>query len=77
MREVKSIRIFMRINAFIFRKATGTPEQFAKTMEMCRSNLLRYIKAMRNAGAPIKYCRIRQTYYYNRKGNFIFGFIEG
>jgi hypothetical protein len=76
MKEVKSVNIFKMINAVIKSGKTGTPEEFAKKLDMSLSNFKRYIYTMRKTGTPLFYSRKLKTYYYSEKGNFTFGFVK-
>ena len=61
---------------FIRRRATGTPDEFAKKMDLQKSTLMLYIKEMRTPGAKISYCKERQCYQYDDEGHFRFGFSK-
>ncbi|NRB64259.1 MAG: hypothetical protein HRU40_14750 [Saprospiraceae bacterium] len=45
-------------------KRTGTPKQFAQKIGVGTSQLYRLINELKLLGAPIGYCRSRQTYMY-------------
>ena len=55
---------FQRINDYIRRKATGTPDEFAKRLKLSRRTLYRHIDELKSLGAEISYCRNTQTFYY-------------
>ncbi|MEM9849829.1 MAG: DNA-binding protein [Bacteroidota bacterium] len=53
-----------RIDALIQRKATGCPKRFSSRLGISKASLHRYIEHLKDFGAPIAYCRTRETYYY-------------
>lgn len=53
-----------RFDGFIRRKGTGTPEDFAKKMNISRATLFRLLDYFRSLGAKIVYNKERRTYYY-------------
>lgn len=59
--QLKQIR---RIDTLIQRKGTGTPEELARRLEVSRATVFRYIQALRDMGAPVSYCKSRQSYVY-------------
>lgn len=61
---------FARIDNLIQRKATGKPVDFARRLDISESTLYEYLSVMKNFGAPIRYCSIRCTYYYEEDGKF-------
>jgi len=56
-------------------KATGTPEQFAEKMGMTPRHLSRYIRVMKELGAPIVYDRMSQSYSYEKEGRMVMGWV--
>jgi biotin operon repressor len=57
-----------KIHQLIEKEMTGSGEEFAEKICISRSLLMEYIKEMKTIwGAPIKYCRQRNTYYYIKK----------
>ncbi|MEL6863544.1 MAG: HTH domain-containing protein [Bacteroidota bacterium] len=64
MSFIKQLETIRRIDALIQRKSTGTPEQLAQKMSVSRASIYRYINDLKNLGAPVAYCRSRQSYYY-------------
>jgi predicted transcriptional regulator len=61
---VKYIYRLKRIDALIFMKATGTPEEFAEKLGIKRSTLYQSLQEMRDMGVDIRYSCTRQSYYY-------------
>ena len=64
-----------RLDQLIRLKATGTPQEIAQRFSVAPSTIYLYLKYMRQKGAPIAYCKIRQTYYYQEGGKFFIGFL--
>ena len=53
------------MDKLIHAESTGTPKEFAQKLSICVSYLHSQIKDLKEEyNAPIKYTRIRQTYYY-------------
>ena len=67
-------RIF-RIDRLIRLKATGSPADLAQRLEISESGLYRYIGYMRLMGAPIIFCKYRNSYMYEDNGKFQVGFM--
>lgn len=55
----------IRMDSLIQRRSTGTPQEFAKKLELSRSTLFEYLAYMRqDLEVGILYDRYRGTYYY-------------
>ena len=67
---------FSRIDQLIYRKATGTPQHLAEKLDISESTLYEYFAVKRELGAPIKYDKFRNTYYYEINGRFKIKFFE-
>jgi biotin operon repressor len=70
----------MRIDALIYQKATGTPEEFASKLGIHRSTLFQSLQEMREMGVDIRYSYTRQSYYYADDRRIIInieGFLSG
>ena len=70
----------MRIDGLIYRKATGTPEEFASKLGIHRSTLFQSLQEMREMGVDIRYSNVRQSYYYADDRRIIInieGFLSG
>lgn len=63
-----------RIDHLIQMKGTGTLEKLGKRLGMSRTSVYECLKLMKEFGAPIKYCKYRQTYYYDEEGSFNISF---
>ena len=55
----------VKIHKLILRQNTGTPAEFAATLNISRSHLYNIIDDLKISGAEIKYSRKWQTFYYN------------
>ncbi len=66
MKLIEKIRRIERVNALIRRKATGCPTNLARKLEVSERCVYRVIDDMKTMGFPIKYCRLRETYYYTK-----------
>ena len=64
-----------RIDQLIRLKATGSPRALAERLEISESGIYRYIGYMRNLGAPIVFCKSRNSYIYEDMGRFQMGFV--
>jgi len=63
-----------RIDQLIRLQATGTPQDLARKLGICKSNLYLYLEFMRSMGAPIIYNQYRNSFVYEQKGSFKIGF---
>ncbi len=64
-----------RLDYFIHIKATGTPKQLAAKLNIGERCVRGYISILKEFGAPITYCRKRNTYYYQEEGRFYCKFL--
>lgn len=55
---------------------TGPPQQFAQKLRLSTSTMYWYLTIMRKYNAPIKYNRIRKTFFYTAIGRLSFHFQE-
>jgi len=58
---------FQQLNylcSLIRRKATGTPDQLAKKLQISRGTVYKLIQELESFGAEIKYDRIRRTFVF-------------
>ena len=53
-----------RADRLIRLRATGTSVKFAVTLGISRATLFRLLQYLRETDKPVKYCKYRQTYYY-------------
>lgn len=73
---LKYVNRLQRMDALIRRRATGTPEEFAERLGLCRSALMENIREMKELGAPISYCKHRQSYFYEKAIVLHIGYIN-
>ncbi|MEP6932304.1 MAG: hypothetical protein ABI850_19940 [Flavobacterium sp.] len=52
------------MHKLIIAEKTGTPAVFAKKLCLSRSQLYNTIDIIKNLEAPIKYCKKRESFYY-------------
>jgi len=64
MALIDQIRLLERLDDLIRRKATGTPEDLARRLNLTRSRLYRRIDDLKSTGAPVNYCRFSKSFYY-------------
>lgn len=74
MSKIALIRI-QYLNSLIKSKSTGPPKKLATKLNISPRAVHNYVKFMRLKGAPIKYDKLRETYFYSYEFNFIIGFI--
>ncbi|HEY8959421.1 hypothetical protein [Chitinophaga sp.] len=55
----------------IKRKATGDLEDFARKNGLCKRAMTDVLTEMKELGFPIKYDRMRKTYYYDELGEMV------
>lgn len=72
----KYIERIRYIDALIRTKATGSASQLAKKLHLSEPSVMKHIRAMKELGCPIKYCRKRNSYYYNGDGKVIISFFD-
>lgn len=63
------------IDSLIRKKATGTLNQLANKLALSERTTLEYLKAMKELGCPIKYSRMRKSYYYIDEGEVVISFF--
>ncbi|MCB9264916.1 MAG: HTH domain-containing protein [Lewinellaceae bacterium] len=76
MSLLEKIERVERIHRMIQYKRTGNPGQFARKLGVSRSMLYQMLKELKQLGAPIAYCKYRQSYLYLHPVRFRFGFEE-
>jgi hypothetical protein len=68
MWPIKYFEKIRRMDDLIHKKATGTPNEFSRKMNLSRRALMCYLQAMKFLGFPIKYDKNRRCYYYRDEG---------
>lgn len=74
MRLLESLMCIERIDQLIGLKATGSPKQLAKKLEVSERTVHRLIDKMKKMDAPVYSCSSRQSYCYEQDVKFRFGF---
>ena len=74
MKSRIAIDNFKKMDELIARKSTGKPAEMAVKVDCSLTTLFTYLSMMRAMGAPIRYNKYKQTYYYEEEGNFVVGF---
>ncbi|GAB3431235.1 hypothetical protein [Niabella aquatica] len=74
--DTKTFTRIKKINDYICRADTGKPKELAIKLKLSESQLYQYINVMKQLGAPIVYCRKKNTYYYTKPGSFSLGFED-
>ena len=64
MTLLERIELLKRIDGLIRRKATGKPEDLANRLGVSRTSVFRHLKDLKEMGAPIIYCKPKDTYVY-------------
>lgn len=74
MSVINKLERIERMHRMIRFKRTGTPESFAQKMGVSQSMIYVLIKELKQLGAPIVYCRYRESYEYLYPVEFRAGF---
>lgn len=74
MSVINRIERIQRMHDLINYKRTGCPETFARKLGVSQSMLYLLIKELKELGAPIAYCRYRESYQYLYPVEFKMGF---
>lgn len=64
------------VDFLIRTKATGSAKQLAKKLQLSPRTTLEHIRVMKDLGCPIKYCRKRNSYYYDEEGKVVISFFD-
>jgi len=62
--SVRKLDRIKKINKLIRGQQTGRPEVFARKLNIGKRQLYNILDDLKIMGAPIKYCRKRETFYY-------------
>jgi hypothetical protein len=77
MTLIEQLRRLERIDHLIRSVSTGTPPELARKLEVSESFLYLLIKMMKEElKAPISYSRKEQSYIYDHKVRFRWGFMN-
>lgn len=64
MNFIKQIERIKKIHKLISTEKTGAPHVLAKKLSISRSQLYNIIGIIKEFEAPIKYCKKRESFYY-------------
>lgn len=67
MSLLKYVDRLRRMDDLIRRKATGTPEEFAKRLGIGKTVLMEELRELKSLGAEFSYCKARQSYCYDNE----------
>lgn len=70
-----AIEQMRKIDELIIKRNTGTASEMAIKLDCSLTTIFTYIAIMKTMGAPIRYNKIKQTYYYEEEGHFVIGFV--
>ncbi|WP_372489979.1 HTH domain-containing protein [Chitinophaga sedimenti] len=62
------------LDNLICKRSTGTPKQLARKLNVSERSIRDHISLLKELGAPVRYCRQRNSYYYHSIGRFHFKF---
>ncbi len=68
----EKLRQLERLDQLIRMKATGNPASLARRFNISERKVYRLISELKDMGFPIKYCKERQSYYYEGKVSLSF-----
>ena len=71
------LNLLLKLDLFIRQKGTGVPRDFARKLGISERSLYEYLKVLKDLGAPIKWSRSEQSYYYSVEGKFQISFYSG
>ena len=74
MNLIEKLELIQRVDALIRRKSTGSPTQLSYKLEISKRNIFNIINTMKEMGAPIRFCKQLDSYCYEEKVTFSFGF---
>jgi hypothetical protein len=74
MNFVKQIERIKTMDELIAAEKTGTPIVFAKKLNLSRSQLYNELDLLRQLDAPIRYCKKRESFYYETPFELLLNF---
>jgi transcriptional antiterminator len=69
MNFIKQIERIKKIHLLIQIEKTGTPDAFAKKLNLSRRQLYNELEFFKDLDASIKYCKKRESFYYDKPFN--------
>jgi predicted DNA-binding transcriptional regulator YafY len=67
MQFIQHLNRLKRIHQLVKLKATGTPHDLARRLEISEPSVYRCLNDLKELGAPVKYCKERQYYIYEQE----------
>ena len=64
MNLLEQLEMLERLDKLIERKGTGTAEELALRLGICRRSVFNYMEKLRFYGAEIAFCPTRKSFYY-------------
>lgn len=65
MKAIEQLERFKQIIKMIKHEKTGTPEEFANSLQISKRRLYEHLDDFREMGVQIDYSKIRSTYYFS------------
>ena len=65
MKFLEEIERLKRLDQLIRLKATGTPAQLASRLHVSERTVYNEILTLRLLGAPVEFCKVRNSYFYS------------
>ena len=75
MKFYNKLKQLERIDHLIRRKSTGNAKSLASRLDVSERNVYTLLKVMKEMGAPIYFCYIRNSYCYQEDVVFLLGFL--
>jgi hypothetical protein len=67
MNIIDDLFLLERLDSLIRSRSTGSPDELAVRLGVCKRNIHRLVGALKDQGLPVNYNKIRKTYYYSEK----------
>lgn len=64
MKNLKTLERLQQLHTLIANENTGTPEELANRMQICKRSVHLLLEELKDYNAKICYSRSRETYYY-------------
>ncbi len=74
MNFIKQIERIKKIHRLIYSEKTGTPSVFAQKLSLSRSQLYNELEVIKELDAPLKYCKRRESFYYETSFELILNY---
>lgn len=74
MNFVKQIERIKRMHKLISSEKTGAPIVFARKLSLSRSQLYNELAIIKELDAPLKYCKKRESFYYETSFDLILNY---